>query len=665
MKKLTANKPLFIISLIVIFITLGSSGFLFYEVSLLNNIENMWRLIARVVLVIVDILFVLFVIRFLRRSKKAKTIILIIIMLLYSGLCDYVAYNINKVYSSLKKVSDNSEYTTYSSSLVTLKDNTANSIGDVGNEKLGILEDETSYESNIIPLKVISDKKLSNETEKYVSAINMVDDLLDGKIKYIFLPTNYPIMYGNMEGYEDLKEKTKVIFTETKKVKKESVKNEESNKPITEPITILLMGVDSETEGIAGSSFNGDSLMVITFNPTTLSATMLSIPRDSYVPISCFANQRKNKITHAAWQGENCMIDTIENYLSIDIDYYVKINFKGVVSLVDTLGGVDVDVPYSLCEQNSNRQWGSKTVYIKKGKQTLNGEQALAYSRNRHPNPSMCSAEWTNYTSNDFIRGQHQQEVVTALLDKFKNINSLDTVYKLLDTISNNMVTNMSTDQILSLYNVVKDMASKSEGDSIDQMLEIQRLYINGYDQRIVDYGGTGLELYNYVPYDASIKAVTSAMKVNLGNEKAKEVKTFSFNINTPYEENVIGKNETSNSSLVLLPSFVGNSLSYAQSFCSSHGIKVNVKYVSSGGANGTVVSQSVKAKANVEDVSSITLNVVQASSTSNKTTNNSSKSSTSSNEGKGTTDVIPTPPTNDSEEGPSNENDKVETAPE
>ena len=118
------------------------------------------------------------------------------------------------------------------------------------------------------------------------------------------------------------------------------------------------MGVDSEKEGIENSTFNGDSLMLLTFNPETLSTTMLSIPRDSYVPIACFAGQRKNKITHAAWKGESCMIDTIQNFLDVKIDYYVKINFKGVVKLVDALGGVQVDVPYNLCEQNSNREWG-------------------------------------------------------------------------------------------------------------------------------------------------------------------------------------------------------------------------------------------------------------------------------------------------------------------
>ena len=477
----------------------------------------------------------------------------------------------------------------------------------------------------------------------------------DGEINYIFLPTNYTVMFGSMEGYEDIADETKVLLTQTKKVKNEKEENDSTNtKAITEPFTVLLMGVDSDAEGIANGSFNGDSLMVITFNPKTLSTTILSIPRDSYVPIACFSGQRKNKITHAAWKGETCMMDTIENFLDIKIDYYVKINFTGVVQLVDTLGGVEIDVPYNLCEQNSKRQWGSNTIYIEKGLQTLNGEQALAYARNRHPNPGKCSSKWTNYTSNDFIRGEHQQEVVTALLNKFKDVKDLDTVYKLLDTISNNMVTNMSTDQILSLYNVFKDIASKSTGmNDMADVLGIQRLKLNGYDARIYDYGGTNLSLYNYVLYDDSVKAVSDAMKENLGLKKTKVVKSFSFDINTPYEKEVIGADETGERSLVQLPNFVGQTVDYVRSYCSRNGISVTVK-----GGNGYVLSQSVPSGANIEDVNSITITAggntssSSSSSSSNNNSDSSSDNTTSEEEDKDISDKIPGVPGSGGEEG-------------
>ncbi len=626
MKKLTKHKVAFILTLISILVLFGGVGYFILSISKLNNIENNLRLIGSIVLGIISLLLFILSIRFLNKFKKIKLTIVIILMLLIGGVGIFAAYNVDKVYGALSKVSDTSGYTTYSSSLVTLKDNEAESIKDIGDSELGILNDTTSYEGNIIPEEVIKEQKLNNKTKEYDSYIAMIDALRDGEINYIFLPTNYTVMFGSMEGYEDIADETKVLLTQTKKVKNEKKESDSTNtKAITEPFTVLLMGVDSDAEGIANGSFNGDSLMVITFNPKTLSTTILSIPRDSYVPIACFSGQRKNKITHAAWKGETCMMDTIENFLDIKIDYYVKINFTGVVQLVDTLGGVEIDVPYNLCEQNSKRQWGSNTIYIEKGLQTLNGEQALAYARNRHPNPSMCSSKWTNYTSNDFIRGEHQQEVVTALLNKFKDVKDLDTVYKLLDTISNNMVTNMSTDQILSLYNVFKDIASKSTGmNDMADVLGIQRLKLNGYDARIYDYGGTNLSLYNYVLYDDSVKAVSDAMKENLGLKKTKVVKSFSFDINTPYEKEVIGADETGERSLVQLPNFVGQTVDYVRSYCSRNGISVTVK-----GGNGYVLSQSVPSGANIEDVNSITITAGGNTSSSSSSSSSSSNTTT------------------------------------
>ena len=646
MKKLTKHKFLFIVTLISILVLFSGVGYLIFTISKLNNIENALRLVGSVVLIIISLLLFILSIRFLNKYKKVKLIIVIVLMLLIGGVGIFGGYNVDKVYNSLAKVSDTSGYTTYSSSLVTLKDNSAKSIKDVSKDsKIGILNDETSYEGYKMPLEIMKKQKLSNETEEYDSYIAMIDALYDGEIEYVFLPTNYSVMFGSMEGYEDIKDKTKVLLTEQKKVKeKKDAEGTENVKAITEPFTVLLMGVDSDAEGIQNGSFNGDSLMVITFNPKTLSTTILSIPRDSYVPIACFPGERKNKITHAAWKGETCMMNTIENFLDIKIDYYVKINFTGVVQLVDTLGGVEIDVPYNLCEQNSKRQWGNNTIYIEKGLQTLNGEQALAYARNRHPNPSKCSSKWTNYTSNDFIRGEHQQEVVTALLNKFKDINSLDTVYKLLDTISNNMVTNMSTDQILSLYNVFKDVASKSVGmDDMADVLGIQRLKLNGYDARIYDYGGTNLSLYNYVLYDDSVKAVSNAMKENLGEKKTKVIKSFSFDVNTPYEKEVIGAGITGDRTLVQLPSFVGKTVDYVRSYCSQNGIKLTVN-----GGNGYVLSQSIPSGANIEDVNSITITAGGDTSSSSSSSSSSSNTTTDDDEDEDVLEdngVIPTEP--------------------
>lgn len=233
-----------------------------------------------------------------------------------------------------------------------------------------------------------------------------------------------------------------------KKADTSKSETESSGKSISEPFTILLMGIDSIDEVLSKNAVaNGDTLILITFNPKTLSATMLSIPRDSYVPIACWPNKAENKITHAAGYGTDCMINTIENYFDVNIDYYAKINFKGLVKLVDAVGGIEVDVEKELCTDNSSR---GEQVCIKPGLQTLNGEEALVYARNRK-----------SLADGDFGRARHQQEIVKILINKVKDIRDVSKFLEILNTISNSLDTNFTNKQILSFYNIAKDISKK------------------------------------------------------------------------------------------------------------------------------------------------------------------------------------------------------------
>ena len=534
------NKLKALIISITFIINTVATGYLLYAISLLNGIENKIRLLLAIVLVIA---WLIFFVCYKKSIKKAKSKygIFIPITIIYAAILSLGAFYIIKTYNIIGNMTSDS--TTYSSSLITMTDNKVDKISNISKtSKIGMLGDDTSIDGYQIPKEIIKKENLDNKILEYESYISLLKGLYAGEVEYAFVPTNYTVMFQNVEEAElqKLNEDTKIIYSKEKKVKKTSKTKKSST--LNKPFTILLMGVDSENENLASSSFNGDSLILITFNPTTLNTTMLSIPRDTYVPIMCFAGQRKNKITHAAWYGQDCMMDTIENFTGIPIDYYVKINFKGVVKLVDTLGGVDVDVPYAFCESNSNREFGNGTVYVEKGFQTLNGEQALAFARNRHTWTAYCGKKYSNYTSNDFIRDQNQQQVIRALMNKFKTVRSLDTVYDLLDTISNSMETNMTTNEILSLYNIGKDIIIKSNSEKVEDLLGIQKLYLSGSDAYIYD-PGTGLNLYNYVLSQDSLDAVVEAMKINLGLKKPKIVKEFSFSIDKPYEEEVIGQN--------------------------------------------------------------------------------------------------------------------------
>jgi LCP family protein required for cell wall assembly len=131
-----------------------------------------------------------------------------------------------------------------------------------------------------------------------------------------------------------------------------------------------------------------------------------------------------SKITHAASGGDSCMIETVENFIDLDIDYYAKVNFKGLMNLVDALGGIDVDVPYSFCETDENRSFANG-VRVYKGWQHLNGIQVLTVSRERLKLPG-----------GDRARQKNVQALMTAIFKKMASpeiITKFDSVLTAVD----------------------------------------------------------------------------------------------------------------------------------------------------------------------------------------------------------------------------------------
>ena len=581
------NKTYFIYYIILFIFSIIINILFLYNIILFKNIENIFRISFLIVGIIITIIFNTFL--YLTKSKKLFTSISIIFFIFLLILI-IISYNLNNIYSKITKITINKNI--YSSSIVTTIDNDNTDITKI--DKIGIINDKDSIDGYIIPNEIIDKNNLNVELINYNDYISMINDLLDKKIDYIFLPTNYKLLFNEIEfngNIEDLK----TIYSQEKEKE-----NKINNKKITEPFTILLMGVDSTEDNISNSYYNGDALMLITFNPKTKSVTMLSIPRDSYLNISCM-NNRRNKITHSAWHGEDCIINTLNNTFNINIDYYIKINFKGLVNLVDNIGGIDVDVPYNLCESDSNRLWGSNTIYIDEGMQHLNGEQALALSRNRHPWNDYCDSKYTNYYSSDIIRGENQQKVLSAIIEKIKTIKSIDIFNDILDTISNNVITNLSTDNILSFYEMGKNI----------NKINIQKLYLNGYDSYVYDYDyinntGTKLTLYNYIPYKESINELSTTMNNNLDG-------------NLSVINEVIGDVD-GEEYINLMPNFIGSTYYEVEEFCNKHNIKLSVNYVN--GSNvGYITNQNIHELTDLEYVDSLSIDVVN----SNKEINNKS----------------------------------------
>lgn len=597
----------------------------------LTGVETLLRIVVIVLFVLYLFFYSFWNLLNLLQRKYKGLIITTLISILLTVIFFVGSYYINYIYKNLDGMQENEKiiYTTY---LITLKDSSFSE-----ESKIGIINKTIDNDNHELSTKLYKNKKLDNDTTEYTDYIKMIGDLYNGNIDAIFVPGNYVTLFKNEDGFENIASDTKVIYEYSEKMQNEDL-NLVSNKDFNEPLTFLFLGVDSEGDGLnANAAFNGDTLMLMSFNPKTLDAILLSIPRDTYVPIAC-NNKNYAKINSSAAYGTSCVISTINNLLGINIDYYVKINFKGVVDLVEAVGGVEVDVEApsymadkyggKVCEQNSDRQFGNKLVCMNPGMQTLNGEQALAYARCRHM-----------YIGSDLDRVKHQQQVVEALANKAMHFSSIKEFQNILNAVSKNIATNMDTDTILSGYNVAKNvLGNKLSGkDSIN----IEKATLETYSLNVyVPSQGRNTSAQGY--YKDSLLDIQKSFNVILGKEKKELIKTFSFSVNETYEKSAPGKGKKTGASGELLPSFVGKTVSEVESFGNSHNIKINVRYVDSGSeyynsdvAVGLVGNQSVHKDVLLSSVSEITIYVVNSKETNNNVSENKSDNSSKSNDNK------------------------------
>lgn len=583
-----------LVYLFVTIIFIGSYSYLFKSLLLLNNIENNLRIIGLISLGIM-LLFYVFGSLLLLLSKKNKTVIaLSFLAMIISSFSIIASLAINRVYGLLDNMSK--DKILYTTNMILKKDKEF-----VNDEsfKVGILSNETDVEGNVLPKEYIKKNNLKINVSEYNSNFELLEKLYNGELDAIFITNNYVINYESYESYKNIENDTKIEFTYSKELKNQDII--ENPTTVDKPFTVLIMGVDSTSDVLnANQAFNGDTLMLISFNPHTLNATVFSIPRDTYVPIACLKGE-SSKINSSAAYGSTCVINTIENLVDIKIDYYVKINFKGVVDLVNALGGIDITVPEKInfCEQNSKRSKKAQDLQcIKSGYQHMDGEKALAFARHRHTLPA-----------GDFQRVQHQQLVVEAIANSAKNLKNVDAFFKVLDSVSANIDTNMSTNQMMNLYNVGKSMLFSGNSGS---MINIQKTYLTGYDLTMY-VNNLRASVYTFQYYEQSLEEIKHALKVTLELEKNDPVKTFNFSVNDTYEIPVIGKKYYTVKRQESIPNFKNKSIEYAKSWCQPRNISVVENYVQNTNyTDGTIINQSVRNGILTTGISSITFDVVK-----------------------------------------------------
>lgn len=210
-------------------------------------------------------------------------------------------------------------------------------------------------------------------------------------------------------------------------------------------ITVLLLGLDYR-DWEAGDTPRSDSMMLLTVDPLSRTAGILSIPRDIWTVIPGFDYY---KINTAYFLGERYKLpgggpqlatETVENFLGVPIDYYAQIDFNAFVQFIDALGGLDMKIKTAI---KVDPVGPGNTVILQPGTQTLSGAVALGYARNRY----------TEY--DDFDRAARQQEVLMAVRNQVVNLNMLPTLVtkapELYAELSQGLRTNLTLDQIIRL----------------------------------------------------------------------------------------------------------------------------------------------------------------------------------------------------------------------
>lgn len=495
----------------------------------LEGIETLIRFLILGLFGLFGLIYLIFGFKTLIKKKKVWFTILTIFTIIFAVIFGISSHYIDFVYQKIENfvTKDTSTYTTV---LIGLKGTTL-----TNDSKIGMITDESDRTGYILPLEFMKKENMKQEISYYGNYTELLEALYNKEVDAIFITKDYPILYRNEEKYQNIASETEILKEYSKEMKTEESELLASTKSLTEPFTVLFLGVDSESkDGLdANAAFNGDTLMLVTFNPKTLTATMLSFPRDTYVPIYSSSDRMlyQNKINASAAYGTASTVNTIEHLTGINIDYFVKVNFQGVIDLVNTLGGIDVDVEqptYSyyvsiygegrLCESNSLRSTlPTDLVCMNTGMQHLNGEQALAYSRNRY-----------GFINGDLDRNRHQQQVIEAVAKQLMKSSNLSTFENLLDTISKNIATNMKTNQILSFYQSIKGMLGKALNG--EDFISIQKLAL----QTFYFTSPYGLSCVGY--YQGSLDTVVEAMKENLGLMEIETVKTFSYDYSEDYE---------------------------------------------------------------------------------------------------------------------------------
>ena len=358
-------------------------------------------------------------------------------------------------------------YKTDNMIVVVKKDNAANSLMDASMYRFGTQTTVDQENTQIMVDNINTSLGREVKIEQYKTVQELANALLEGRVDAAIY--NQALEGLITDAIEDYSEQVRVLYQygiETE--------IEQENVDVEEPFNVYISGID--VDGPITTNSRSDVNIIMTVNPNTKKILLTTTPRDYYVQIPDISGEQRDKLTHAGIYGVDASMRTLEQLYGIDISYYARVNFSSLIKIVDTLGGVDVDSDYEFTAVNG--------IHFDKGMNHLNGNEALAFSRERY-----------SFEDGDNQRGRDQQKVLTAILNKAS---------ALISDVSDSVQTNMTQDEMAKFIKMqLNDGASWN----------IESQAASGTGDTQVCYSSGDQPLYVMWPDEAVVQSISAKMQ--------------------------------------------------------------------------------------------------------------------------------------------------------
>ena len=417
----------------------------------------------------------------LRRNKLGKLICGVLAVLLSAGMI-YGTVAAGAVQSALNKISGVMVEKQVTAVLV-MKEDEAAELGDTKGYRFGILANRDTENTQQI-LSAMEQSMGKVETASYDTPAEMADALYDDEVQALILNEGYIPLLTEQENYKDFSDRTKIIYEYVTEHEITPIKP--SGSITKQPFVVYCSGSDERDSDINAKTRSDVNILVVV-NPKTRQILLVNTPRDYYLPLAF--NGEMDKLTHAGLYGVQETMAVLDNLYGTKTSYYGRVNFWGLIDIVDALGGIDVYSDYSFeTSAGDVAGYGYRTYSYTEGWNHLDGPEALMFARERY-----------SFSDGDNQRGRNQMKVVQAIIEKATSPSVLANYQDLLKALSDNFITNISYDQISSLvqmmqkdgfsWNIQSMAAREGYGDTLQYCYSVpgQPLYVMPPDYEYIN----------------------------------------------------------------------------------------------------------------------------------------------------------------------------------